>query len=49
LKTGIKEGALRANKKINGGFFIEQIKVKKSEFENDQLNGFSLIYKKYYH
>jgi hypothetical protein len=41
-----KEGHYQANKNANGGFF-DQIRtlVKKSEFENDQLNGFSLFTK----
>jgi antitoxin component YwqK of YwqJK toxin-antitoxin module len=49
LKTEIKEeGHYRANKKIKWWIFYRTKKEieKKSEFENDQLNGFSLIYKK---
>jgi antitoxin component YwqK of YwqJK toxin-antitoxin module len=36
------------NKNANGGFFMNQIRklIKKNEFENDQLNGFSLFQKK---
>jgi hypothetical protein len=35
-------------KNASGGFFTNQIRksIKKSEFENDQLNGYSLFYKK---
>jgi hypothetical protein len=49
MKMEIKkeEGHYETIKNVNGGFFESNKEVnKKSEFENDQLNGFSLFYKK---
>jgi hypothetical protein len=46
MKMEIKEeGHYEDNKNVNGGFY-ESNKINKSEFKNDQLNGFSLFYKK---
>jgi antitoxin component YwqK of YwqJK toxin-antitoxin module len=41
-----EEGHYEDNKNVNGGFYESNKVNKKSEFKNDQLNGFSLFYKK---